>query len=146
MVLYEWHVLSASQIFNFASFPNQYTRHIADNTWHIIFVVLDYVFGACSGLASFHVQLEYGQSGFLSSYILMGSVAISRLGLWMFHLSVLQQMQARNNLNYLKLFNLFDVQLLMSLMNHQSSFLFNHLGLIFLFNFSNRILFLNPIV
>ncbi|KAG4393216.1 hypothetical protein AAZX31_03G038600 [Glycine max] len=33
------------------------------------------------------------QSGFLSSYILMGSVAISRLGLWMFHLSVLQQMQ-----------------------------------------------------
>ncbi|XP_014516018.1 solute carrier family 40 member 2 [Vigna radiata var. radiata] len=31
--------------------------------------------------------------GFLSSYILMGSVAISRLGLWMFDLSVLQQMQ-----------------------------------------------------
>ncbi|KAK7390269.1 hypothetical protein VNO78_25568 [Psophocarpus tetragonolobus] len=33
------------------------------------------------------------QNGFLSSYILMGSVAISRLGLWMFDLSVLQQMQ-----------------------------------------------------
>ncbi|KAK8464708.1 hypothetical protein PHAVU_010G062300 [Phaseolus vulgaris] len=33
------------------------------------------------------------QSGFLSSYILMGSVAISRLGLWMFDLSVLQHMQ-----------------------------------------------------
>ncbi|XP_027905884.1 solute carrier family 40 member 2-like [Vigna unguiculata] len=33
------------------------------------------------------------QSGFLSSYILMGSVATSRLGLWMFDLSVLQHMQ-----------------------------------------------------
>ncbi|CAJ1969557.1 unnamed protein product [Sphenostylis stenocarpa] len=33
------------------------------------------------------------QSSFLSSYILMGSVAISRLGLWMFDLSVVQQMQ-----------------------------------------------------
>ncbi|XP_019434548.1 PREDICTED: solute carrier family 40 member 1-like [Lupinus angustifolius] len=33
------------------------------------------------------------QNGFVSSYILMGSVAISRLGLWMFDLSVLQQMQ-----------------------------------------------------
>ncbi|XP_020236678.1 solute carrier family 40 member 2 [Cajanus cajan] len=33
------------------------------------------------------------QNSFLSSYILMGSVAISRLGLWMFDLSVLQQMQ-----------------------------------------------------
>nr|XP_007134620.1 hypothetical protein PHAVU_010G062200g [Phaseolus vulgaris]ESW06614.1 hypothetical protein PHAVU_010G062200g [Phaseolus vulgaris] len=33
------------------------------------------------------------QSGCLSSYILMGSVAISRLGLWMFDLSLLQQMQ-----------------------------------------------------
>ncbi|CAL0329579.1 unnamed protein product [Lupinus luteus] len=33
------------------------------------------------------------RNGFLSSYILMGSVAISRLGLWMFDLSVLQQMQ-----------------------------------------------------
>ncbi|KAK7349734.1 hypothetical protein VNO77_07354 [Canavalia gladiata] len=33
------------------------------------------------------------QNGFLSSYILMGSVSISRLGLWMFDLSVLQQMQ-----------------------------------------------------
>lgn len=33
------------------------------------------------------------QNGFLSSYILMGSVAISRLGLWMFDLAVLQQMQ-----------------------------------------------------
>ncbi|KAJ1419271.1 MFS transporter superfamily [Sesbania bispinosa] len=33
------------------------------------------------------------QNGLLSSYILMGSVAISRLGLWMFDLSVLQQMQ-----------------------------------------------------
>ncbi|RHN58672.1 putative major facilitator superfamily domain-containing protein [Medicago truncatula] len=32
-------------------------------------------------------------NGILSSYILMGSVAISRLGLWMFDLSVLQQMQ-----------------------------------------------------
>ncbi|KAK7390270.1 hypothetical protein VNO78_25569 [Psophocarpus tetragonolobus] len=32
-------------------------------------------------------------NGFLSSYILMGSVAISRLGLWMFDLSVLQQTQ-----------------------------------------------------
>ncbi|KAK7260039.1 hypothetical protein RIF29_25760 [Crotalaria pallida] len=33
------------------------------------------------------------QNGLLSSYILMGSVGISRLGLWMFDLSVLQQMQ-----------------------------------------------------
>ncbi|XP_027336740.1 solute carrier family 40 member 2-like [Abrus precatorius] len=33
------------------------------------------------------------QNSFLSSYILMGGVAISRLGLWMFDLSVLQQMQ-----------------------------------------------------
>ncbi|XP_061375830.1 solute carrier family 40 member 2-like [Gastrolobium bilobum] len=33
------------------------------------------------------------QNGLLSSYILMGSVAISRLGLWMFDLSVLHQMQ-----------------------------------------------------
>ncbi|XP_020236846.1 solute carrier family 40 member 1 [Cajanus cajan] len=33
------------------------------------------------------------KNGFLSSSILMGSVAISRLGLWMFDLSVLQQMQ-----------------------------------------------------
>ncbi|CAI8601151.1 unnamed protein product [Vicia faba] len=33
------------------------------------------------------------QTGMLSSYILMGSVAISRLGLWMFDLSVLEQMQ-----------------------------------------------------
>lgn len=47
------------------------------------------------------------QNGILSSYILMGSVAISRLGLWMFDLSVLQQMQARNNPCWLKLFQLF---------------------------------------
>lgn len=40
------------------------------------------------------------QTGMLSSYILMGSVAISRLGLWMFDLSVLEQMQARNNGSY----------------------------------------------
>ncbi|KAF7825471.1 solute carrier family 40 member 2-like [Senna tora] len=33
------------------------------------------------------------QNGFLSAYTLMGGVAISRLGLWMFDLSVLQQMQ-----------------------------------------------------
>ncbi|MED6108397.1 Solute carrier 40 member 2 [Stylosanthes scabra] len=33
------------------------------------------------------------QSGTLSSYTLMASVALSRLGLWMFDLSVLQQMQ-----------------------------------------------------
>ncbi|XP_057458238.1 solute carrier family 40 member 2-like isoform X2 [Lotus japonicus] len=33
------------------------------------------------------------KNGLLSSYILMGSVSISRLGLWMFDLSVLQQMQ-----------------------------------------------------
>jgi len=43
------------------------------------------------------------QNGILSSYILMGSVAISRLGLWMFDLSVLQQMQARNNSSYFSL-------------------------------------------
>ncbi|KAH1162862.1 hypothetical protein GYH30_001394 [Glycine max] len=40
-----------------------------------------------TGLWSIWSQLEYGQSGFLSSYILMGSVAIYRLGLWMFDLS-----------------------------------------------------------
>ncbi|XP_057458728.1 solute carrier family 40 member 1-like [Lotus japonicus] len=39
------------------------------------------------------VAVIWIKSGFLSSYILMGSVAISRLGLWMFDLSVLQQMQ-----------------------------------------------------
>ncbi|WJX42891.1 Solute carrier 40 member 2 [Trifolium repens] len=33
------------------------------------------------------------QNGILSSYVLMASVSISRLGLWMFDLSVLQQMQ-----------------------------------------------------
>lgn len=33
------------------------------------------------------------QNGILSAYILMASVATSRLGLWMFDLSVIQQMQ-----------------------------------------------------
>ncbi|XP_054783353.1 solute carrier family 40 member 2-like isoform X2 [Prosopis cineraria] len=33
------------------------------------------------------------QNGFLAAYVLMGGVAVSRLGLWMFDLSVLQQMQ-----------------------------------------------------
>jgi hypothetical protein len=37
------------------------------------------------------------QNGILSSCVLMASVSISRLGLWMFDLSVLQQMQARSN-------------------------------------------------
>ncbi|XP_028767576.1 solute carrier family 40 member 2-like [Neltuma alba] len=33
------------------------------------------------------------QNGVLAAYVLMGGVAVSRLGLWMFDLSVLQQMQ-----------------------------------------------------
>lgn len=33
------------------------------------------------------------QNGLLSAYMLMAGVATSRLGLWMFDLSVIQQMQ-----------------------------------------------------
>lgn len=39
------------------------------------------------------------QSSLLSAYMLMGGVAASRLGLWMFDLSVIQQMQVKKKRN-----------------------------------------------
>ncbi|RDX75926.1 Solute carrier family 40 member 2, partial [Mucuna pruriens] len=51
-----------------------------------------YVIGPARGISAWTclrpcIAAIWIQNGFLSSYILMGSVAISRLGLWMFDLS-----------------------------------------------------------
>ena len=38
------------------------------------------------------------EKGNIASYMLTGGVAASRLGLWMFDLAVIQQMQVRQNI------------------------------------------------